>query len=120
MQLQDLNLISSPDSTCYSAARVLETKKEWGDFPGGPVVKNHLPMKGTHVESLVQEDPTCHGATKPDRHNYWACAPRARALQQEKPLQWKAHVLQLESSSRTPQLEKGCTQQQKPSIAKNK
>ena len=28
MQLQDLNLISSRDSTCYSAARVLEIKKE--------------------------------------------------------------------------------------------
>ena len=39
IQLQDLNLISSTDSTCYSAARVLEIKKEWGDFPGGPVVK---------------------------------------------------------------------------------
>ena len=33
-----------------------------------------LPMQGTWVRSLVQEDPTCHGATKPVRHNYWACA----------------------------------------------
>ena len=30
----------------------------------------HLPMQGTGVQSLVQEDPTCHGATKPVRHNY--------------------------------------------------
>ena len=29
-----------------------------------------LPMQGTQVQSLVQEDPTCHGATKPVRHNY--------------------------------------------------
>ena len=29
-----------------------------------------LPMQGTWVRSLVQEDPTCHGATKPMRHNY--------------------------------------------------
>ena len=29
-----------------------------------------LPMQGTQVRSLVQEDPTCHGATKPVRHNY--------------------------------------------------
>ncbi|XP_059967992.1 uncharacterized protein LOC132498418 isoform X2 [Mesoplodon densirostris] len=29
-----------------------------------------LPMKGTRVRALVQEDPTCHGATKPMRHNY--------------------------------------------------
>ena len=29
-----------------------------------------LPMQGTQVHSLVQEDPTCHGATKPVCHNY--------------------------------------------------
>ena len=41
-----------------------------GDFPGGTVVKNLLPMKGTQVRVLVREDPTRHGATKPMRHNY--------------------------------------------------
>ena len=30
----------------------------------------HLPMQGTWVGALVQEDPTCHGATKPMSHNY--------------------------------------------------
>ena len=35
----------------------------------------HLPMQGTWVRALVWEDPTCHGATKPMHHNYWACAP---------------------------------------------
>ena len=34
----------------------------------------HLPMQGTRVRSLVGEDPTLCGATKPMRHNYWACA----------------------------------------------
>ena len=29
-----------------------------------------LPMQGTRVPALVQEDPTCRGATKPVRHNY--------------------------------------------------
>ena len=29
-----------------------------------------LPMQGTRVRSLVREDPTCCGATKPVRHNY--------------------------------------------------
>ena len=33
-----------------------------------------LPVQGTWVQSLVWEDPTCHGATKPVRHNYGACA----------------------------------------------
>ena len=30
----------------------------------------HLPMQGTRVRALVQEDPTCRGATKPVHHNY--------------------------------------------------
>ena len=29
-----------------------------------------LPMQGTRVRPLVQEDPTTRGATKPVRHNY--------------------------------------------------
>ena len=29
-----------------------------------------LPMQGTLVRSLIQEDPTCYGAIKPVRHNY--------------------------------------------------
>ena len=28
-------------------------------------------MQGTGVQSLVQEDPTCHKPTKPVGHNYW-------------------------------------------------
>ena len=32
-----------------------------------------LPMLGTQVRALVQEDATCCRATKPMRHNYWAC-----------------------------------------------
>ena len=35
-----------------------------------------LPMQGTWVRALVREDPTCCGATKPVRHNYWACEPQ--------------------------------------------
>ena len=61
-----------------------------------------LPMQGTRVRALVQEDPTCHGAIKLVSHNYGARepqllsprattseahAPRARAPQQEKPPQ---------------------------------
>ena len=32
-----------------------------------------LPMQGSRVQALVRQDPTCRGATKPVRHNYWAC-----------------------------------------------
>ena len=29
-----------------------------------------LPMQRTQIRALVQEDPTCRGATKPMSHNY--------------------------------------------------
>ena len=54
----------------------------------------YLPMQGTWVHSLVQEDPMCHKATKPVHHNYQAQAPRACPPQQKKSLQWEAHVPQ--------------------------
>ena len=34
----------------------------------------HLPMQGTPVSPLVEEDSTCYRATKPACHNYQACA----------------------------------------------
>ena len=96
-------------------------------------------MQGTWVRALVWEDPTCRGAAKPVRHNYWACTlepashnywslrattteahvHRARAPQREKPPQWEAPALQ-QSSPRLRQLEKARVQQQRPNAAKNK
>ena len=35
-----------------------------------------LPGQGTRVRALVQEDPTCHRATEPASHNYWARTPQ--------------------------------------------
>ena len=52
-----------------------------------------LSLQGTWVQSLVREDSTCHRATKPMGHNYWAHVPRIGALQWEKPPQWEAHTL---------------------------
>ena len=61
----------------------------------------HLPMQGTRVRALVRKDPTCHGATKPMHHNYWARklqllkpAGLEHASQQEKPPQWEARAPQ--------------------------
>ena len=82
------------------------------DFPGGPEVKNPPANSGSQIQSLLQEDPTCHSAAKPVYHSYCAsapepvschywgpCAPRAHTLQQEKPPQWEACALQLKSSA---------------------
>ena len=92
-----------------------------------------LPMQGTWVRALVWEGPTCCRATKPVRHNYWACA-----LEPASHNYW-AHVPQLlkptrlepvlcnkrstairslcttiKSSPRSPQLEKAREQQRRP------
>ena len=60
-----------------------------------------LPVQGTLVWSLVWEDFTYHGATKPVRHNYWARALRpsgrnswAHVLQLLKPVCPRAHAVQ--------------------------
>ena len=95
-------------------------------FPGGTVVKNRLPMQGTRVRSLVQEDPTSRGATKPMCDNYWAHMPQLlkpvrlepvlrnkRSHSNEKP----AHH---NEDPRSPQLEKVCEHQQRPNAAQNK
>ena len=89
---------------------ILRHKYSEQDFPGGPVVKNPLPVLGTQVPSLVQEDIMCQGTTKPVYHNYWACVPRACPPQQEKPPQWEVCAAKLESSPCPLQLEKAWVQ----------
>ena len=50
-----------------------------------------LPVQGTRVQSLVWEDSTCLGATKPERHNYWVLIPQQEKRQWEAPTQgWVA------------------------------
>ena len=63
------------------------------------------PKQGTRVRALVWQDPTCGRATKPLRHNYWACALEptsqnywARVPQLLKPACSRALMLQLLSS----------------------
>ena len=75
--------------------------------------RNCLPMQKAWVWSLVWEDSTYCGATKPMCHNYWACAlePRnhkywAHVLQLLKPRHPRACATQLESSPCSSQLKK--------------
>ena len=75
----------------------------------------HLPTPGTWVQSLIWEDPTCRGATKPLCHKYWAC--ERQLLTPSCP---GARAPQLESGPCSLQLEKVRTQQWRPSAAKNK
>ena len=43
-------------------------------FSRGSVVNNPSAMQKTWVRFLIQEDPTCCGATESVGQNYWACA----------------------------------------------
>ena len=89
------------------------------DFPGGAMVKNLPANAGDTGSRPGLEDPTCRGATKPASHNYWACAPRARALQQEATAIRSPNTA-TNSSPRSPQLEIARAQQWRPNTAKNK
>jgi len=61
----------------------------------------HLPKQETWLQSPVQKDPSCCRATKLMSCNYWSlCTPT-------------------NSSFHSPQLEKACVQQWRPSTAKN-
>ena len=55
-------------------------KAHFRDFPDGQWIGIRLPMHWIWVQSLIQEDSTGFGATKPTSHNYWA-----RVLQLLKP-----------------------------------
>ena len=48
----------------------LQVKRTRMGCPGGPVVKNPPSKAGTEVQSLVQEDSTCRGTSKPMGCNY--------------------------------------------------
>ena len=52
----------------------LHPKRIWGTSLVAQWSGTRLPMQGTRVRALVQEDPTCRGATKPVCHSCWACA----------------------------------------------
>ena len=85
-----------------------------------------LPMQGTWVRALVREDPTCHGATKPVHHNYWACALEPASHNYWSPCTWslcsttrKATAVRslcaaMMSSPSSPQLEKVRAPQWRP------
>ena len=84
------------------------SKTDFSGFPRGSAVRNLPENAGDGFDPQVQEDPTCHGATKPV-HNYWACVLEpeswAHMLQPLSP-DTTACSSQQESSPCLPQLEK--------------
>ena len=127
--------ISYPTSLCI----FLFKKSDLGASLVAQWLRIRLPMQGTRVWALVWEDPTCRGATKLMRHNFWACALEpashnywARAPQLLRPMHLQpmlrnkrshhnekpAH--RTKSSPHSLLLEKPRVQQQRPNAVKNK
>lgn len=85
---------------CFS--RYEEIQELGLGFPGIPVVNSNLAMQGASVQSMVWEDPTCHRATKPVRHNYWSSCTLKLTLHNEKPLHCNWKVAPTRHNSRKP------------------
>ena len=82
-------------------------------------IRIYLPVQETSVQSLVQEDCTRRGATKPVHCQLAEPTPRAQKPRQLKPLQWEA-LHAAKASPPATQLEKAHAKQRRPRAAKNK
>ena len=110
MQLNSLALVFCQfDSLCewIDHVKILNIKIWKLEFPGGPAVKNRLPMQGAGVLSLLQKTPRAVGQRSP----YWSPHALESTLWNEKPSQWETQALQLK---------KAHLQKRRPSAAKNK
>ena len=75
-------------------------------------------MQGTWVRSLLQEDPTCHGAIKLVRH--WSPHTQSPCSATREATAVRSLCTSTKSSPHSLQLEKAHWQQQRVSITKNK
>ena len=95
------------------------------------MIENLPANAGDIVWSLVWDDATHYGATKPMSHNFWAWAlePSSHSygnlntvehvLQQENPPQWEGLTQQPESSNPLATIREKPTNQLRPNTAKN-
>ena len=63
------SLCCIPETSTHCELTILQ-KNKLGASLVAQWLRICLPMQGTWVRVLVQEDPTCRGPTKPMRHNY--------------------------------------------------
>ncbi|XP_054939417.1 transmembrane protein 222-like isoform X1 [Physeter macrocephalus] len=67
--VMDVERSRFPYCVVWTPIPVLTTPKSWTSLVA-QWLRICLPVQGTQVRSLVLEDTTCRGATKPLRHNY--------------------------------------------------
>ena len=82
--------------------------------------KNPPTSQERSVQSLIWEDPTCHGATKPMHHHNWSPHALEAVLSKRSYCNERGPCIATKSNFRSPQLEKGCGQQWRPSTTKKK
>lgn len=83
---------------------VIHSEKALVDFPGGPVVRIHLPVRGAWVRPLIRENSTCRGATEFMRHSYRTCALEPTLLKGshcDKPAATKAQLRNKQANKQT-------------------
>ena len=73
-----------------------------------------LPMQGTWVRSLVQEDPNCHRATKPECHSYRAHMPQSLCSATREATTMRSLSTTTREQPYSQHLEKKPAQQQRP------
>ena len=118
--LSERDTNSSPKEFCYlKSNHRASLVAKW--------LRIRLPVQGTRVRALVREDPTCHRATKPVHHNYWARVPQLLKpmhlepmLRNKRATAMRSPHTATKSSPRSPQLEKARTQQRRPNTVKIK
>ena len=83
-------------------------------------IRIRLPVQGTCVQSLVQEDFTSLGTTKSIHHDYQACLLQLLKAERLEPVLSKkrSYAPKQRVPSCSPQVGKACTQQWQPSAAK--
>ena len=106
----------------YPTDRIAHYERHLGkylsqDFPGGPAVKN--PPANARGWSLVQKDPTRHGAAKPCASTTGASVPYSLFSTREATAM-RSPPTSVKSSPRLPQREKAHAQRWRPSAAKNR
>ena len=99
LHLDELNHLSSRslgEAFCWILAHGVFVKLFEGCFPNGSVVKNPSTKAGDKNSIPDPEDPTCLGAIKPVRHNYWGCAlePWSHNYWGHRCSYWRLHALE--------------------------
>ena len=118
--------LTQSQTMLFDEAKNLFSKN--GTFLVAQWIKIYQPRQWSQVQSLVQEDSTCHGATKPICYNYWTSILKPTSHNYWSPCTcaWGLCPTTREATARNPhtamksspsllQLEKACMRQQRRS-----